>query len=185
MKINKLKKLSRWCPQTKNPTLRLRSQAWNNFFNHKMTITGIAFITLIAVMGSSIVIQIYVPSLYHETYSIKARRLSQQPDTYFILENPDIVVSQAVLNPDEYVTLYSLEDTQIDELIDKHNTGNIRINDGYYWIGIVVGDSFPPVWLSFLYLASVFALPISAIVVALLATRFLLRKKNNAISGNH
>jgi hypothetical protein len=127
--------------------------------------TKTAIIALLAIIGLSVFVLIYVPARYHPTYLIQAERLSQQPDTYFILENPDAIVSQAISNPEEYVTINSLEDTQIDELIDEHNTSNIKVNNSYYWIGIVFGDNFPPLFESCAYLVSLVTLPLSIIAL--------------------
>jgi len=127
--------------------------------------TKTAIIVLITIIGLSAFVLIYVPARYHPTYLIQAERLTQQPDTYFILENPDAVVSQAISNPEEYVTINSLEDTQIDELIDEHNTSNIKVNDSYYWVGIVFGDNFPSLFESYLYLVSLVTLPLSVIAL--------------------
>lgn len=149
------------------------------------TLTGstkTAVIVLMTIIGLSAFVLIYIPARYHPTYLIQAERLSQQPDTYFILEDPDAVVSQAISNPEEYVTVNSLEDTQIDELIKKHNTSNIKVNDDYYWIGIVFGDNFPSLFESYLYWVSLVTLPLSAsaliVVVLFKATSKFLHVKN-------
>jgi hypothetical protein len=147
-----------------------------------------AIIALIVIMGLSALVLFYIPARYHPTYAIQAERLSQQPDTYFSLENPDAVVSQAISNPEEYVTINSLEDTQIDELIDEHNTSNIKVNDSYYWVGIVFGDNFPTLFESYLYLVSLVTLPLSIIalivVVLFKATDRFLRQKKRKGSQN-
>ena len=142
-----------------------------------------AIVVLISIIGLSAFVLIYIPARYHPTYLVQAERLSPQPDTYFILENPDAIVSQAISNPDGYVTVYSLEDTQIDELIDEHNTSNIKVNDSYYWVGIIFGDSFPSLFESYLGLISLVTLPLSIIaltaMVLVKATNRLLRKKKS------
>src|SRR4030067_3049724 len=146
-----------------------------------------AIVVLISIIGLSAFVLIYIPARYHPTYLVQAERLSPQPDTYFILENPDAIVSQAISNPDGYVTVYSLEDTQIDELINEHNTSNIKVNDSYYWIGIVLGDHFPSLFESHLYLISLVTLPLSIIalivVVLFKATgRFLRNSKSEKVT---
>jgi hypothetical protein len=152
--------------------------------------TKTAIIALITIIGLSAFVLIYVPARYYPTNLIQAERLSQQPDTYFVLENPDAIVSQLISNPEEYVIMYSLEDTQIDELIDEPNTGNIKVNDNYYWIGIVTGDNFPSLFESHLYLISLVALPLS--IIALIAMvlfkatdRFLCGKKRKREAKHH
>ena len=150
--------------------------------------TKTAIIVLITIIGLSAFVLIYVPARYHPTYLVQAEKLSQQPDTYFILENPDAIVSQAISNPEEYVTINSLEDTQIDELIDEHNTSNVKVNDSYYWLGIVFGDNFPSLFESYLYLVSLVTLPLSviALIVVVLfkaTSRFLRIEKRKSKVG--
>ena len=150
--------------------------------------TKTAIIVLITIIGLSAFVLIYVPARYHPTYLIQAERLNQQPDTYFILENPDAIVSQVISNPEEYVTINSLEDTQIDELIDEHNTSNVKVNDSYYWLGIVFGDNFPSLFESYLYLVSLVTLPLSviALIVVVLfkaTSRFLRIEKRKSKVG--
>ena len=128
----------------------------------------IAVIALTIVAVSSAIVLIAIPAIYHPTYLIQAEKLSQQPGTYFYLENPDTYVSEAISNPKEFVTIYSLEDTQIDELIDEHNTSNVLVNDNYYWIGIVMGDNFPSLFESCLYLISLVTLPLSVVSIIVL-----------------
>jgi len=182
MKTNLKKRLLEWCPQPKTPTSKLKNQTViHNFFNQKMTITKIAFITLAAIIVLFAFIQIYVPARYHPTYGIWAERLAEEPATYFILDSPDPLVSQAISNPGTSVFTDSLEGTQIDDLIRQHDTGNIKTNGSFYQIGIVYGDSFPPLVLSWLYLISIFALPILVIAIAIMSAlmiaRFLLKEK--------
>ena len=144
--------------------------------NMQTASTKTAVIVLITIIGLSAFVLIYIPARYHPTYLIQAERLSQQPDTYFYLENPDAIVSQAISNPEEFVTIYSLEDTQIDELIDEHNTSNIKVDDSYYWIGIVFGDNFPSLFESYLYLISLAALPLSVVAIIVLILFKIIRQ---------
>lgn len=127
-----------------------------------------AIIALLTIIGLSAFVLIYVPALHHPIYFIEAEMLSQQPETYFYLENPDDIVSQAISNPDGFVTIDSLEDTQIDELINEHDTGNVLVNDSYYEIGIVVGDNFPSLFESYLFLISFVTLPASVLALVVL-----------------
>jgi hypothetical protein len=132
--------------------------------------TKLVLIVLTILAISSATVLIAVPAIYHPTHLVRAERLSQQPDTYFVLENPDAAVVQAIANPQESVTINSLEDTQLDELTNEHNTGNVLVNDRYYQIRIAIGDKFPPPFVTMLYLTSIGALPFSlaAIIVILI-----------------
>ena len=132
--------------------------------------TKVVVIMLTIVAVSSAIVLVSVPAIYHPTYLVRAESLSQQPDTYFVLETPDAVVSQAVATPQESVTINSLEDTNLDELTNEHNTSNVLVNDSYYQIRIAIGDKFPSPFVTMLYLASIGALPFSfaAIIVFLI-----------------
>ena len=156
----------------------------------RTTRTNAAIIALIAIMGLSAFTLIYIPARYHPTYAIQAERLTEKPDTYFYLENPDVYVSQAISNPQESVIINSFEDTQIDELIEEHNTSNIQVSDSYYQIGIMYGDNFPSMTEYYLYWISLAALPLSiiasiGIVLFKAANRFLRRKRQESKVGMH
>ena len=131
----------------------------------KMTRTRIVLILLVIVAVLSAIVLIAIPAIYHPTYTISAERLGQKPDTYFHLENPDNYVSQAISNPQESVIMDSLEDTQIDEMIEEHNTSNVQVNDIYYKIGIVFEDNFPTMFEYSLYCTSLVALPLSVVAI--------------------
>lgn len=57
-----------------------------------------AIIALLTIIGLSAFVLIYVPALHHPIYFIEAEMLSQQPETYFYLENPDEIVSKQTLS---------------------------------------------------------------------------------------
>ena len=148
----------------------------------RTTRTKAVIIALIAIMGLSAFTLIYIPARYHPTYAIQAERLTEKPDTYFYLENPDAYVSQAISNPQEFVILNSFDDTKIDELVEEHNTSNVQVDDNYYQIGIIYGDNFPSMTEYYLYWISLAALPLSiiaSIVIVLFKAkdRFLRQKK--------
>ena len=134
----------------------------------KLTRTKIGVIALVLVAVSSAIVLIYIPARYHPTYAIQAERLTEKPDTYFYLDNPDVYISQAISNPQELVTLNSFDDTQIDELVEEHNTSNIQVNDSYYQIGFVYGDNFPSMTEYYLYWISLVALPLSIVAIIVL-----------------
>ena len=135
-------------------------------------------LSLLAV--SSAVALVAIPANYHPTYFIRAERLGQQPETYFVLENPDSVVSQAISNPQESVEILSLEDTQIDELIDEYDSDpfNVKVNDSYFRIGIVCADNFPPPLMSLLYLVSPVTLLLSLTTITIILVITIKQKAN-------
>jgi len=60
-------------------------------------------------------------SIYHPTYSIDATKLNDKPSNYFVLDNPDRYVLEAISNQHSNV-FDSLDFTQIDELTDDYGT---------------------------------------------------------------
>jgi 4-amino-4-deoxy-L-arabinose transferase-like glycosyltransferase len=133
-------------------------------------------LTLLAV--SSAVALVAVPAQYGGFYFLKAEKLSQQPVTYFVLENPDAVVSKVISNPQETVEIRSLEGTQIDELINEHDTHNVQVNGSYYQIWIGVSDSFPPFFVALLYLISPVSLPLSLVLITIILVKISRLKSN-------
>jgi hypothetical protein len=140
--------------------------------------TKLVLIVLTILAISSATVLIAVPAIYHPTYLVKAESLSQQPETYFVLENPDAVVSQALATPQESVTTRSLKDTHLDELTNEHNTSNFLVNDSYYQIRIAIGDKFPSPFVTMLYLTSIGALPLSLVAITVLILK-LVRQNSN------
>lgn len=139
-----------------------------------------AILTVLAIVAvSSAIVLVAVPALWHPSYIITAERLSQQPDAYIVLENPDAVVSQAISNPQESTEIPSLDATQIDELIDEHNDNpfNVKVNESYFQIGIVSVDRFPPPFMSLLSWVSLVTLPLSVVTITIILVRTM---KQNA-----
>lgn len=141
--------------------------------NTKMALIAL---TILALLSATALI--VIPTQHYGFYFVKAESLSQQPDSYFALENPDAVVSQAISNTQESVTVSSLEDTQLDEMIDEHNTNNVQVNDSYYEIRIGVGDRFPVIE-PMLYLMSLFTLPLSLTAIAIITLLKVRRQNSN------
>jgi hypothetical protein len=123
----------------------------------------------------------YVQAVYQPQYIIKADKLAEKPESYMHLENPDAYVSQAISSQDG-VLLHSLDDTQIDELINQqtreNRTSNFQVNGNFYQIGILFGDKFPPAGLSFLFLISPIILILAVVSLIVIAT-FKFAKKQS------
>ena len=71
--------------------------------------------------------------------ALEARKLTDIPETYFSLDNPDSYVLQAASNPNELVFV-SPDNTQIDEIIQTHGTNNMEYNNTYYEIQFLSVD---------------------------------------------
>lgn len=137
----------------------------------------ILLIILIVCVG----IIIGVQEVYHTIYSIKAEKLSEEPEAFFNLNNPDSSISQAISTQKE-VPLDSLDMTQIDELIAEQGINTIKVNDSYYQIDIFTICVTPPAFATSLYLLSVITLPILVILlIAALAVKAVRKYVTNKI----
>ena len=74
--------------------------------------------------------------------AIVAFPLKEEPDVFFVLEDPDAFVLKAFDNVGEPVFLGLFGDTNIDELISLHNTGNVVYLGEFYEIGWLSVDYF-------------------------------------------
>jgi hypothetical protein len=125
--------------------------------------TNIALVLFIAILLLSIYAQIDIQSKYYPSHAIDADKLNEKPTNYFSLPNPDQYVLEAI-NSERFVDIRSLDDTQIDELINQYGTNNIEYNSTYYTVWIANVDSFPPFMLQVGILVGI-VLSVSAIVV--------------------
>ena len=102
-------------------------------------------------------------SIYHPTYAVYATKLNDKPTNYFVLNESDRYVLEAISMEHSRV-FNSLDFTQIDELTNNYRTNNIEYKSNYYSIAILYGDSFPPFMLPQALLAGI-AVSTSAIVI--------------------
>jgi hypothetical protein len=130
---------------------------------------SLAVVVLVLVAGLSAFTLVYVPANHYPTYSLQAEVLTEKPDRYVSLENPNAYVLEAIANPHQHITLTSLENTQIYELSRQHNTNNFLVNGSYYQIDVVFGDNFPSLTESQLYWISMVALPLALTGLAIIA----------------
>ena len=75
--------------------------------------------------------------------TIIVREISEEPQSYFLLENPDPYVLEAILNPEKPVYINFFNKTQIDELVESYDTSNIEYDGQYYSIDLAYVDSIP------------------------------------------
>ena len=71
-----------------------------------------------------------------------ASGLDQEPETYFVIDEPDSFFLKAIANVDEPVFLGLFGETKIDELISLHNTSNISYLDEFYVVSRLSVDNF-------------------------------------------
>lgn len=118
-------------------------------------------LTLVVSLGGLIGMQ----SIYHSSYIIYVSQLSEKPNCYFVLENPDAHVLKAMASQD-YVSIGSPEETQIDDLIRAKETSYLEYNGTYYAAGFGFETKYPPAIPFLLILTGVVASASSIVVVA-------------------
>jgi hypothetical protein len=123
-------------------------------------------VAALIVVGLSVAMIAYYPFLirgtYWPLYGIEAHVLTQKPDKFIQLDNPDPVISQAISNPEKHF-MVKQDETQIVSLIREHGTSNIAVNGSYYEIGVVFIDTGPPTHLAAIYPISCGVLTIAVI----------------------
>ena len=74
--------------------------------------------------------------------AIVAFRLEEEPDDFFVIEDPDSFFLEAIVNEGEPVFLGFFGETSIDELITFYNPCNVAYLDEFYSIGRLSVDAF-------------------------------------------
>ena len=125
---------------------------------------ALIFFTLTLAVSAYGIIE--MQSIYHSAYIIYASKLSEKPNYYFALENPDAYLLKAMSSQD-YVNIGSPEDTQIDDLIRAEETSYFEYNHTYYGAGFGFDTKYPPPIPFLLILAGTV---ISASAIAIVAS---------------
>jgi len=116
------------------------------------------------VLGLSVFGLFEMMTIFRPEYLLNANRLDGEPEEYFVLENPDPHLLQAI-STENYVVLDSVDDTQIDDLIQTHGTNNIKFHSAYYRIDFAVADKFPPPGLPMLLIAGIVGSSIAIVII--------------------
>jgi len=66
-----------------------------------------------------------------------AEKLSNEPEKYFVVTNPDPMLLQAISHPGVPVPLRSLDETEFNELSNQYGTNNVEYQNNYYSVGIL------------------------------------------------
>ena len=110
----------------------------------KKTSAALSFFVVmlvLSILGS--VVTIMVNFWNQETVWLIATELEQKPDSYFLLENPDKYVLQAINSPEKTVRIVRfLDHTGIFELMSLHNTTNVEYNGSYYQFIVQLVDYY-------------------------------------------
>ena len=99
------------------------------------------FISFILALTIIAFVDIIVTSQASGTAMV-AFRLEETPETYFAIEDPDSYFLKAIANEGEPVFLGLFGDTNIDELITLHNTGNVSYLDDFFVVSMLSVDAF-------------------------------------------
>jgi hypothetical protein len=134
----------------------------------KSKLAKIVLVCFLLMLCLSIIGLIITPFFYHPTYSIGSYKLSEKPNSYFVLNNPDKYFLES-LSKNYSSRFLSLEETQIDELTSRYGSNNLEYNGAYYRVYVSVGDNFPPVWLIPMLFAGM-SLSITAIIILSILT---------------
>ncbi len=68
--------------------------------------------------------------------TLVAEKLTEKPDMYIPLTEPDHYVLQAVSNPGEEVVVGAWGNSEFDEMVETYGTNNVEINGNYYQIQV-------------------------------------------------
>ncbi len=74
---------------------------------------------------------------------IQVEQLTQKPQTYFQLKNPDSYVLQAITSHENMVHVGDWSLSQIDDLVVQYGVGNFEFNNTYYSVGCMSADPGP------------------------------------------
>jgi hypothetical protein len=133
----------------------------------KVSKTKLAFVLFVITLVSTLSAVFYMQSYYHSSYTIYASKLSEKPAHYFVLENPDVYLLEA-MSSQNFVTIGSPEDTLLDDLLTAKGTSYLEYNGNYYGAGYGFETKTSPVYL-FLIIFGITAVP-SLSVVAVVST---------------
>jgi hypothetical protein len=146
----------------------------------KLSKTKLASVLFIITLVSVLSAVIYMQSYYHSSYTIYASKLNEKPTHYFVLENPDVYVLEAMSSQNP-VTIGSPEDTQIDDLLTAKGTSYLEYNGNYYGAGFMFETKTSPVYL-FLIIFALTAVPALSVVAVVSTVKKRLGVKKQIIS---
>ncbi len=130
----------------------------------KVSKTKLAFVLFVIILVSTLSAVFYMQSYYHSSYVIYASKLSEKPTHYFVLENPDVYLLEA-MSSQNFVTIGSPEDTQIDDLLTALATSYFEYNDDYYGAGFGFETKASPVYMFSIVFAITAVPTLSAVAV--------------------
>jgi hypothetical protein len=134
--------------------------------SRKLSKTNLALVFFSLTLVLSMVGMIEMQSIYHSSYVIYASKLNEKPTNYFVLDNPDSYVLEAI-SSQNYVHINSPQDTQLNELILAHETSNLEYNGTYYSVGYLFDTNPEP---SILTVEALLGIVVSASAITIIAS---------------
>lgn len=169
MKISKIieGRIRGWLPKEPSSIILPNKSKLRNMRKPiKYSKANVALISFITLLLLSVFAQIHYQtqtwSNIQPSYSISADKLTEKPENYFVLSNPDQYVLKVLDGQERHIEV-PWDDTQIDELTRQYSTNNIEYDGSYYSIQINFVDAFPPRTVS--YILAGFVISILGIVV--------------------
>jgi len=132
----------------------------------KLSETNLALIFFILMLVVSIGGMIELQSVYHSSYTIYASKLSEKPSNYYVIENPDKYVLEA-MSTQNYVNIGSPQDTQLNELVWSQHVSYLEYNGTYYSVGCLFDTKSIPAILT---VEAFLGIVLSASAIAIVAS---------------
>ena len=99
---------------------------------------------------------LYIFSEFGPVYFIEATKLDEEPEKYFLLNNPDFYDIQPIFNSRIGIEIDVDVFSEIMEMQNNFGTKNVKYFNNYYEIQMVLGDKFPPYSLLWLRITCLF-----------------------------
>jgi hypothetical protein len=157
--------------------------------------TLLALILIFIITGAVLsVASVYVPVIVDAAWKrqlslgglfISVDELSEKPQSYFALADPDSYVLQAVYNPGKIVFVGDWGNTQIDEEIHAHGgtmSVNVEFNSHYYAIGLGSVTPAPPEELVLIPILNAgYVLWVASLIATVIIFLYRKRSKKTAV----
>jgi len=125
------------------------------------TVTFIVVRLVLSAFTLYFLLPLFYPELFGYGLSFVAEELSEKPNKYIVLTQPDPYVLEATSNLGKEVFVGRSENSEFDDMVSTYETNNVEINGKYFYITIYISDFFFPRWLFIVW----FAFGIAVVVV--------------------
>jgi len=122
-------------------------------------------VAVAAVLSVTTTVGIVGACFFSGGMGLVAEKLTEKPDVYIPLTEPDHYVLQAVSSPGEFVLVGAWGNSEFDEMVETYGTDNVEIDSNYYQIQVYSKDSFFGGILFILSLVGWFVFGVAVLVV--------------------